>query len=219
MSYSKSVDSITSEKAMRLVEEYHYSNRRVGSKFSFGLFIDGELCGCCVFSIPASYTLCRGVCGIEYSSQVLELSRLVVTTDEKNAASFLIASSLKQIGNWIVVSYADCNSHVGHVGYVYQATNWIYTGKGTAEPKWINASTGEVVSYTRRHIDVKAKAIGMDWRDLQQEKQAGKHRYVTFCGDRRFRTTARKSLKYRPEPYPKGDTCRHAKRLSQGVLF
>lgn len=162
-----------------------------------------------MYSIPASYTLCKGICGLEYKSYVLELSRLVILTKKKNAASFLIGNSLKRLPEAIVVSYADCNTHVGHVGYVYQATNWIYTGQGSAEPIWIDPRDGKIVSYTRRHIDVKAEAIGLDWTQLQKRKQQGKHRYVTFTGDKLFKKIAEGFLRYEVLSYPKGPTKRH----------
>lgn len=205
------VREIDAKIAMKLVMDNHYSQRKVGSRYSFGLFAD-SIVGCCVFSIPASFTLCNGVCGKEYRNNVLELSRLVVTTKEKNAASELIGKALRLLaacGDWVIVSYADCNDHVGHVGYVYQATNWIYTGHATAEPKWLHPSTRSVISYTRRHIDKKAAAIGLDWKELIQEKQTGKHRYCTFAGSKKFKKIARSKLKYEEQPYPKGNTTRH----------
>ena len=195
---------------MQMVKKHHYSRRVVGAAACYGLIEDGELRGCCVLSIPASYTLCRGVCGPDYKSHVLELSRLVVITKAKNAASRLIGGSLRKLGDHIVVSYADCNEHVGHVGYVYQATNWIYTGRGNAEPKWVHPTTGEVVSYTRRHIDDKAERLGLNWKDLIKVPQLGKHRYVTFTGSREFKQSAKNELRYSVLSYPKGDTKRHA---------
>jgi len=213
------VREITSKAAMRIVLQHHYSHRAVGAKKSFGLFITGELVGCIVYSQPASYTLCKGVCGEEFKSCVTELARLVVTTNQKNAASYLIGNSLSLIGNAVVVSYADCNGHVGHVGYVYQATNWLYTGTASAEPIWVHPKTGEVISYTRRHIDSKANAVGLHWSELTKVKQVGKHRYVTFSGDRRFKKRARSALRYPVLPYPKGETRRHEPKASPRNLF
>lgn len=193
---------------MTMVMDHHYSQRKVGSKCSVGLFENSELVGCCVYSVPASYTLCKGVCGDELKDNVLELSRLVITTQKKNAASFLIGNSLKMLGNAIVVSYAD-TSYAGHVGYVYQATNWMYTGRGSAEPAWHHPITGDIISFTRRHIDKKAEKIGLSWRDLIKVPQLGKHRYVTFTGTKKFKLHCRSKLKYKILPYPKGDTKRH----------
>lgn len=215
------VVKIDSKRAMAMVMSHHYTQRKVGSKCSFGLCVDGEIAGVCVYSVPASYTLCKGVCGEDFKNYVLELSRLVITTDRKNAASFLIGNSLKMLGDAVVVSYAD-SSHAGHIGYVYQATNWIYTGRGNAEPMWHHPVTGDIVSFTRRHIDKKAEALGLHWKQLIKVPQLGKHRYVTFTGGRSFKQSAKSALKYPVMPYPKGETMRHhvePARCSQNVLF
>lgn len=204
------IERIESNAAIKLVMTHHYSRRAVGAKYSFGLVDEGVIIGCVIYSQPASYTLCKGVCGEEFKPFVIELSRLVIVSPIKNAASLLIGRSLKMIGDAVIVSYADCNDHVGHVGYVYQATNWLYTGTGTAEPKWARPDTGEIISYTRRHIDKKAEAIGFNWTDLIKVPQAGKHRYVTFAGGRRFKRRAEAALRYKVFPYPKGDTRRHS---------
>ncbi len=198
------------KKAFReFVSVHHYSRKCPGVKYGYGLYENGLQVGCVIFSIPASYTLCRGVCGIEYAEKVVELSRLVITTETKNAASFFIGKALRSLPNLIVVSYADCNSHVGHVGYVYQATNWLYTGQGSAEPIW-ETMDGIVVSFTRRHIDTKAEKLGLKVSDLVKRKQIGKHRYVFFTGTKRFKTSARKLLRYDVKKYPKGPTARHS---------
>lgn len=203
------VVSVTKADAKVMVEVHHYSGKCPGIKYCFGLEEDGYLVGVVIYSVPASYTLCNGVCGPEYRDFVIELSRLVVTTDTNNAASFLISGSLASLPEHVVVSYADCNDHIGHVGYVYQATNWLYTGHGNAEPLWCHPVTGEIVSYTRRHIDDKAKKFNLLWTDLVKKKQLGKHRYVYFTGPKWFRKQAKKDLRYEVKPYPKGTTTRH----------
>lgn len=207
------VIEIVSQRAMGLVMDFHYSQRVVGCRKAFGLLAEGELVGCCCFSMPASYTLCKGVCGEEFKQHVLELSRLVVISERKNAASFLIGQSLRRLGNGIVVSYADGNQHVGHVGYVYQATNWLYTGLSSAEPAWVDPLTGKIVSYTRRWIDKKAAAMGLDWRALKRQPMQGKHRYVTFTGSRSFKKAAMAALRYKTFAYPKGPTRRFNKAV------
>jgi hypothetical protein len=139
---------------------------------------------------------------------VLELSRLVLITNTKNAASILISKSLKQLKTkpTVIVSYADCNE--GHIGYVYQATNWIYTGQGNPEPWWLHPETKLIVSKTRRHIDKKAKRLGLEWTNLIKQKRKGKHRYVTFVGNRNDRRVMEDQLRYKIYEYPKGETKR-----------
>jgi hypothetical protein len=67
--------------------------------------------------------------------RLYELSRLVVQSKTKNAASFLIANSLKILSSkpCAVVSYADMAHN--HCGIVYQATNWLYTGSTVSHDK------------------------------------------------------------------------------------
>lgn len=204
-----SVSSIKDEMCRFLVRKHHYSGVCPGIKFSFGLYVGTVPAGCVIYSVPASYTLCKGVCGPLYKDNVVELSRLVVITKARNAASLLIGQSLKKMEDFVVVSFADCTDRVGHVGYVYQATNWLYTGHGNREPVWFHPVTREVVSYTRRHIDTKSAKYGLHWKDLVKVDQPGKHRYVTFTGNRRFKKAARAALRYQVLPYPKGETARH----------
>jgi len=242
-----------------MVREYHYSGtheyegldkdglptrycqRLPGIVRAWGLTDGDDLVGCVVYSIPASMTLCRGVCGPEYTRDVLELSRLVITTEAANAASFLVGNSLKLLALEgytvptepgsrervrkncaVVVSYADGSDRAGHVGYVYQATNWIYTGQGARQPVYVEDSTGKIVSYTERHIDVKARALGYKWEPnarrgpgLTEYLTEGKHRYVTFVGDRRWVKKARAALRYEELPYPKGKTRKDAPNFTR----
>ena len=192
---------------MELVLRYHYTGRKVGCRYAFGLFDQDEIIGCVCYSVPASYTLCKGVCGEQYKKDVLELSRLVIVNSLKNAASFLVAKSICMMENQVLVSYADPN--VGHVGYVYQATNWIYTGQGNSEPCWLHPKTKQVISKTRRHIDQKAEKLGLNWKDLIKQPQEGKHRYVCFAGAKAYKKRAKKALRYKKMQYPKGESKRH----------
>jgi len=77
---------------------------------------------------PASPSLCDGVCGKQFSVYVYELNRLCVDEGlEKNVLSYFVSNCLKIIkDDLIIVSYAD--KQMNHNGYIYQATNWIYTG-------------------------------------------------------------------------------------------
>src|SRR5512136_439793 len=104
----------------------HYAKRLCPISFAFGAFVDGQLIGVVTYGTPASAPLREGICGKEYSDQVLELNRLCCE-NSANVASELVGKSLRLLPKpKIVVSYADTEQ--GHIGYVYQATNFIYTG-------------------------------------------------------------------------------------------
>ena len=126
--------------------------------FAYGLFDDDDLVGVVTFGSPASAPLCKGICGEEHRSKVIELNRLVLLRNKKNEASYLIANAIKLLPKpKVIVSYAD--SAQKHVGTVYQAANFLFIamctymatrGRGGIydEPTWQKA--GELWSLVDR---------------------------------------------------------------------
>ena len=109
----------------------HYAKRMPSISHAFGLYDNKELTGVVTYGSPASPSLCIGVCGPECKDMVIELNRLCLLNNKKNEASYLVSNSLKLLPRpMIVVSYADTS--MKHTGYVYQACNFIYTGKTAA---------------------------------------------------------------------------------------
>jgi len=107
----------------------HYAKRIPSISFCFGLYSD-KLEGVCSLGKPASPNLCESICGNEYKELVYELNRLVVNDGlPRNTLSYFVSQTLKLLPELIIVSFAD--AHQGHHGYIYQATNWIYTGKSS----------------------------------------------------------------------------------------
>lgn len=130
----------------------------------------------------------------------------------------------KEEDGFVIVSYADPNERAGHVGKVYQASSWLYVGRSSRQWAWAlendhkesGLPAGTIVSEVHRHIERKARRFGFDWADnaskgpgLERVAREGKHRYVTFVGDRGFRRRAREALRYRVEDYPDGPSKRH----------
>jgi hypothetical protein len=104
----------------------HYARRIPPISYAFGLFENKSLIGVVTYGVPLSSTLRTGVCGKEWEENVIELNRLCCRSD-KNLASQLVSGSMNLLPKpKIIVSYADTAQ--GHIGYVYQATNFIYTG-------------------------------------------------------------------------------------------
>ena len=150
------VKSIKKELCKEWLLYKHYAKRMCSISYSFGLFIDGNLNGVCTFGFPPNYNYNNGKCVFNnYECLTLELNRLVVNDNlKKNSLSYFVSQCLKKLPkNSCIVSYADQNN--GHNGYIYQATNWIYTGVSTPKYKYIfeDGSSFDI----RRGIDKKGK--------------------------------------------------------------
>jgi len=171
----------------------HYAKRIPQIMKAFGLYDGNKLIGVTTYGIPASPALCMGICGKEYSDIVLELNRLCLLNNDKNQSSFLVSNSIKQLPKpTIVVSYADTAQ--GHVGYVYQATNFLFTGT-TKERTDMGGRDGK---HSRHSKDPSIRVF-----------RSAKHRYILFHGSKTDKKKFRKLLKYPILPYPKGNTNRY----------
>jgi hypothetical protein len=173
----------------------HYAKRLCSISYSFGLFNNNILIGILTIGKPASNQLCIGVCGIENSRYVYELNRLCINENiEKNVLSFFLSKSLKLIKeNMILISYAD--TKMNHTGYIYQATNWLYTGK-TKERTDIGFEDGKHSRHYKKDIDYSNRKF-----------RSSKHRYIYFLG--KLKNKFKNELKYKIENYPKGDNKRY----------
>ena len=143
---------------------------------------------------PASHSLCIGVCGEEYSDKVFELNRLCVNGEIKIQLSKFVSWCLNQLKhlNLIIVSYAD--TQMNHCGYIYQATNWIYTGK--TKRRTDKYAEGNKHS---RHYD-------RDAIELVRKVRSAKHRYIYFCCNKVSKNAYLRPLNYEIFPYPKGES-------------
>ena len=107
------------------VRTKHYSHRVPIFWKGFGLYENGSLQGIAVYGQPSPPI--QRFAFTDRDFRLYELSRLVIQTKTKNAASILVGRSLNMLDKpCAVVSYAD--TEWGHAGIVYQATNWLYTG-------------------------------------------------------------------------------------------
>ena len=171
----------------------HYAKRIPSISYAFGLFYE-DLVGIMTIGKPASNSLCVGVCGEHNSKYVYELNRLCVNDNlEKNVLSYFVGSCLKKLDKLILVSYAD--TKMNHHGYIYQATNWIYTGKSKER-----TDIGSEDNTHSRHY-----SKNLDY-SKNRKFRSSKHRYIYFTGNKKKWI---KELTYKEEPYPKGQNKRY----------
>lgn len=183
------IKQITYKEAIEFLLPKHYSGRKPSIMFAYGWYESGSLVAVITYGKPASPYLCTGVCGKEFSKNVIELNRLCKTEDMKGVLSSFVSQSLKLLGDYIVVSYAD--QAMSHTGFIYQATNFYYTGATKSRTDKYNGEGKHA-----RHYDKDAK------EEFRQVRSA-KHRYVIFTGNKRFKRKVFKALNYKVEPYPK----------------
>lgn len=196
----------------------HYARRIPNIMFAFGLFDGREPLGYVTYGCPSSAPLRSGVAGDENASAVIELNRLVFAKGVTNGPSMLVGRSMQMLPKpAIVVSFADCAQ--GHIGYVYQACNFIYTGLSAKRTDW--KLRGQEGLHGQSIADMSRSAAGGErgsraafmrekfGEDFYLEDRPRKHRYIYVCGSRTQRKRIAKAIRYPTEAYPKGDTSRY----------
>lgn len=190
----------------------HYAKRIPPIEYAFGLFdINNTLHGVITYGTPVSSTL-RNLWNNEF--KLIELNRLVINEGlEKNVLSFLVGQSFNFLPKPLVlVSYADSSQN--HHGYIYQATNWIYTGLSIPFKDYYvkgmeHLHNGTIMDMSR------GKENRVQWLkekfgdDLIMIERARKHRYFMFLGNKKEVKKINEMLPYKKETYPKGDNKRY----------
>lgn len=201
------VVKIEYKQAMEWCLNKHYARRKPMYQFAFGLLEDGLIQGIIVYGRPPvqiEKSVFIGDIGSDF--KVYELTRLVIQTKTKNAASYLIGNSLKMLPkNNIVVSYAD--SEMKHCGIVYQATNWIYTGGNKAHDSEyiVDGKKMHPKSITER-LGITAISKWAKENNIERIKPKIKHRYFFINADKRTKSKMLSSLRYKIiKDYPKCD--------------
>lgn len=192
----KFVRRISPEEAMPFLLNIHYARRKPCITDAFGLFVGGALIGVVTYGIPASMHLCIGIAGRQNQYNVKELNRLCLLPEYngggKNYASYLVSHSLKMLDHYtFVVSYADTSWT--HVGYIYQACNFLYTG--------LSAKRTDTYQPDGKHPRAYDKENHSDLRQTRSQK----HRYIYLVGSKREKKKMRSEMLYPVLPYPKGD--------------
>lgn len=201
------VKKITYKQAMKWCLEKHYAKRKPMYQFAYGLIIKGKIEGVVVYGRPP-VQIEKNVFlePVKSDYKVYELTRLVIQTKQKNAASFLVGNSLKMLPkNNIVVSFAD--SGMNHCGIVYQSTNWLYTGGNKAH------DCEYIVDGKKMHPKTITERLGITsiakWakkNNIERIKPKIKYRYFFINADKRTKKDMIKKLRYSIiKDYPKCD--------------
>ena len=214
--------------ARDMIEKNHYSGRLSSCRYPLGVFYEEDsqhqffdknekLIGVACYGFPVG----RRVVGSIFSEEViqnkniLELTRLFIHDGYgKNIESLAISLSFKWMKEFaenikVLISYADPEQ--SHDGAIYQATNWIYQGCGdfqlaptyslrvNEDDDWMH-SRSVYSKYGSAAPENLKKAIG---RDFWLKKEASKHRYIYFLGNKRENRHFKRMMKHPIMNYPK----------------
>jgi hypothetical protein len=182
---------------------YHYTATGGNMMWRWGLWHGMTLLGVVSYNLPTRET-CESVFGPEHFDKIWHMGRLAMAESAPpNSESRLIGGSLRAIRQehpetWGILTYAATDA--GHIGYVYQATNAIYTGTG-----------GDSFYYTdpagkRRSTFLDGRAVPKKWAaDLGwiASPSSPKHRYLYVLGNKTERRQRMKLLRLPALPYPK----------------
>jgi len=156
-----------------------------GMQLAFGVFADRRLEGALTFSVgPANaHRLVEGADRRDCATlSRLWLSDTLPANSESRVLGIVLRALRRETALRFLISYADPSAGPGHVGTIYQASNWLYTGFSEAMPFYdvgdgrlrhsrslSHAYGSHSVEHLRRHgVEVKVLA------------QARKHRYLYF---------------------------------------
>lgn len=184
---------------------YHYTATGGNSTYRWGLWHGVTLLGVVAYNLPTRQT-CESVFGPDHFDKVWHMGRLALAEHAPhNSESRLIAGSLREISKtrpdvWGVLTFAATSA--GHIGYVYQATNALYTGVGGdatyyLDPEGRRRGTKQGTRVT------KAEAVRRGWTAV---KDSPKHRYLYVLGSRTQRRKRMELLRLPVLPYPKAPT-------------
>ena len=174
------------KEARPYIATHHYSKTMPDSTTDvFMGFYDGVFAGVCVFGMGTGkgqyYRLIPDLEDGEYR----ELTRLWSPDGmPKNTESRLISESIKLLPKKvkIVLSYADPSQ--GHLGKIYQATNWLYRLR---HPEYKDLKGSEIMEI-------------YGWKTIPGSY---KHRYVMLRGNRKQKKNLLEQIDNYIETYPK----------------
>jgi len=184
-----------------IVKNHYLHSLPGGTQLAFGVFLNGRLMGAVTLGVGSfnAHSLVEGA----LAQDCLTLSRLWLSDElPKNSESKVISAVLRSLKKHtdlkFVLTYADPAQ--GHVGVIYQATGWLYTGLSDSPPYYVlgggkprhsrslaHAYGTHSVGHFKRH--------GVEVKLVPQEP---KYRYLYFL-DRDWQERLRVTVL----PYPK----------------
>lgn len=166
------IDWCTHEAAKYACENWHYSKcLPSGSLVKIGVWENKQFIGVVLFSRGANLNLCKPYNLTQM--ECCELTRIALNKHKIPVSKILSIAIIffKRLnkGMKLIVSFADVSQ--GHHGLIYQATNWVYSGK-SADAKFGILNGKEIHPRTISTFNKIKK------QKLKYILKPGKHRYL-----------------------------------------
>lgn len=197
------VGPVAPSDVQEFARRYHYTGVGNNLNWRWGLWHGPVLLGVVSYNMPTR-SVCASVFGPEHLHQVWHMGRLILADSApRNSESRLIGGSLRAIMRehpevWAVLTYAATDA--GHIGYVYQATNALYTGTGGDPVFYVDQAGQRRGTHLDGHAVTAERAAELGWTRMQGSV---KHRYVYVLGTGRQRKERLAALRFPVLPYPK----------------
>lgn len=184
-------------------KHWHYSKSMpTPPLIKIGVSEDGVFIGVVLFSRGANNNL-GAPYGLE-KNQVCELTR-VALANHKSQVSKIVSIALLMLKKHcpdlkLCISYADPRE--GHLGIIYQAMNWIYTGTSSKSSLFLDSSGSEL-----HGRQVSSSGLKKQYGELRKVPKISDCKRIVVPGKHRYLMPLDKTMKEKimklSKPYPK----------------
>ena len=198
MAMSLRLDYCSYEAAKFAVEHWHYSKcLPAGKLIKLGVWENKKYIGCVIYG--------RGACmhlGKSFGLNITEICELtrVALRSHINSVSKIVSISIRILKKYnpkmkLIFSFADPRQD--HKGIIYQAGNWVYTGKSSSNKQYlIKGKWTHPRSVGSKYGTTKTKFI--ERMGFATREAMAKHRYLYPLNN-----IIRKQIEPLRKPYPK----------------
>ena len=177
---------------------FHYAKITPTYSYAYNIYNDNsEWCGCILFGLGATVSMAKSLNCI--SGACLELQRVALNGKQgHNATSQALSMAMKEVkkdATYLQCLFSFADSKQSHIGIIYQATNWIFTG----ESKSYEYGKDNVI-YHQKTVSDRTKRTGKTAAELGfiRKRTMVKYRYIYP-----FDKQVKKLILSRKLPYPK----------------
>lgn len=199
------LDWCSHEAAKYACEKWHYSQTvPVGKLVRVGVWEHKRFIGCVLFSCGSAGV---GVIGKSLGISAIETAELarVALSQHSHPVSKIVSIAMRMLRKQstrlrLIVSYADPEQK--HIGVIYQAGNWVCTGRSSPDVAYIDYSGkrwhSRSVSKTGYKTRLGKKTVAPSPDGMKQINLQPKHRYLMPLDE-----DMRRKIEPLRKPYPK----------------